>query len=55
MILNRNTKTISNKVVGSIKVKWQHRKGSEWTWEPEEEMRVHYPELFLAANFKEKF
>ena len=48
-ILDRKTKTLRNKEVELVKVQWQHRKGSEWTWEPEDEMREHYPELFSAA------
>ncbi|CAH1450579.1 unnamed protein product [Lactuca virosa] len=54
-ILDRKTKTLRNKVVQLVKVQWQHRKGSEWAWEPEEEMRDHYPELFSdAADFEDK-
>ncbi|KAJ9557024.1 hypothetical protein OSB04_011638 [Centaurea solstitialis] len=34
------------KEIGTVKVQWQHRRGSEWTWEPEAEMREKYPELF---------
>jgi hypothetical protein len=45
-ILERKTKSLRNKEIGLVKVQWQHRKGSEWTWEPEEEMRSNYPELF---------
>ncbi|KAJ9551973.1 hypothetical protein OSB04_016018 [Centaurea solstitialis] len=37
---------LRDKEIGIVKVQWQHRKGSEWTWEPEAEMREHYPELF---------
>ncbi|KAJ9563166.1 hypothetical protein OSB04_008326 [Centaurea solstitialis] len=45
-VLERKTKTLRNKEVGIVKVQWEHRKGSEWTWEPEDEMRRNYPELF---------
>ena len=41
VILDRKTKNLRNKVVELVKVKWQHRKGSEWTYEPEDEMREH--------------
>ncbi|KAJ9539506.1 LOW QUALITY PROTEIN: hypothetical protein OSB04_032239 [Centaurea solstitialis] len=41
-ILERKTKSLRNKEIGL----WEHRKGSEWTWEPEAEMRSNYPELF---------
>jgi len=45
-ILERKTKTLRKKEIGIVKVQWQHRRGSEWTWEPEDEMRRHHPELF---------
>ena len=56
-ILYRKTKALRNKEVELVKVKWQHRKGSEWTWDPEDEMRDHYTELFqtTSADFKEEF
>ena len=56
-ILERKTKTLRNKVIQLVKVQWQHRKGSEWTWEAEEEMRTHYPELFAypaVADFEDE-
>ena len=56
-ILDRKMKTLMNKVVQLVKVQWQHRKGSEWTWESEEEMREHYPQLFsdsIAADFEDE-
>ena len=40
-ILDSKTKPLHNKVVSLVKVRWQHWKGSEWTWEPEAEMREH--------------
>lgn len=50
-IVGRKTKNLRNKVIGLVKVQWQHRKGSEWTWEPEAEMRKDYPELFVGLDF----
>ncbi|KAJ9553882.1 LOW QUALITY PROTEIN: hypothetical protein OSB04_017927 [Centaurea solstitialis] len=47
-VLEIKTKTLRNKEVRIVKVQWEHRKGSEWTWEPEEEMRRNHPELFQA-------
>ncbi|RVW66686.1 Transposon Ty3-I Gag-Pol polyprotein [Vitis vinifera] len=35
-----------NKVIPTVKVWWQHHGIKEATWEPEEEMRRHYPQLF---------
>ncbi|KAJ9544494.1 hypothetical protein OSB04_024201 [Centaurea solstitialis] len=45
-VIDRKVKRLRSKEIGIVKVQWQHRKGSEWTWEPEAEMREHYPELF---------
>ena len=49
-IIDRKTKDPRNKRVELVKVQWQHHKGSEWTWEPEDEMREHCPERFLATT-----
>ena len=38
-ILDRKVKILRSKEVRLVKVQWEHRKGSEWTWEPESEMR----------------
>ncbi|KAJ9544339.1 hypothetical protein OSB04_024046 [Centaurea solstitialis] len=46
VVLERKVKRLQNKEVGTVKVQWQHRKGSEWTWEPKAEMWEKYPELF---------
>ncbi|RVW81235.1 Transposon Ty3-G Gag-Pol polyprotein [Vitis vinifera] len=35
-----------NKVIPAVKVWWQHHGIEEATWEPEEEMRRHYSQLF---------
>ena len=55
-ILDRKSKDLRNKRVELVKVQWQHRKGSEWTWEPVDEMMEHYPELFQdrAADFEDE-
>lgn len=46
-IVDRKSKVLrSGKTVYSVKVQWRHKKGSECTWEPEEEMKTNYPDLF---------
>ncbi|KAJ9567740.1 hypothetical protein OSB04_003706 [Centaurea solstitialis] len=45
-VLERKVKRLQIKEIGTVKVQWQHQKGSEWTWEPEAEMIEKYPELF---------
>ena len=47
-ILDRKIKVLRNKEVPLVQVQWQHRKGSELTWEPESEIREQHPELFTA-------
>ncbi|KAJ0502901.1 putative chromatin remodeling & transcriptional activation CHROMO-DOMAIN family [Helianthus annuus] len=37
---------LRNKAIRKVLVQWQHRKGSDLTWESEDEMRKHYPSLF---------
>ena len=51
-ILERKKKILRNKEIPLVKVQWEHRRGSEWTWEPEAEMREHYPTLFIPADFE---
>ncbi|KAJ9544596.1 hypothetical protein OSB04_024303 [Centaurea solstitialis] len=41
-VLERKVKQLRNKEIGLVKVQWQHRKGSEWTWEPEADMRERF-------------
>ncbi|KAK1421015.1 hypothetical protein QVD17_23053 [Tagetes erecta] len=45
-ILDRKVKQLRNKVINQVKVQWKHRKGSDATWESENEMRTYYPHLF---------
>ncbi|KAK9078373.1 hypothetical protein SSX86_002430 [Deinandra increscens subsp. villosa] len=45
-ILDRKFKRLRNKEVNQVKVQWEHRKGSDLTWESEEEMQRYYPHLF---------
>ncbi|KAJ9566522.1 hypothetical protein OSB04_002488 [Centaurea solstitialis] len=45
-VLERKVKQLRIKEIGIVKVQWQYRKGSEWTWEPEADMPERYPELF---------
>ena len=55
-ILDRKSKDLRNKRLELVKVQWQHHKASEWTYELEDEMREHYPELFpdSAADFEDE-
>ncbi|CAH1418427.1 unnamed protein product [Lactuca virosa] len=53
-IMERKMKILRNKEIPLVKVQWEHRRGSEWMWEPEAEMREHYLELFAAADFEDE-
>ncbi|KAK9048711.1 hypothetical protein SSX86_032323 [Deinandra increscens subsp. villosa] len=45
-ILDRKVKKLRNKEVNQVLVQWEHRKGSDLTWELEDEMQRYYPHLF---------
>ncbi|KAI3792869.1 hypothetical protein L2E82_06760 [Cichorium intybus] len=45
-ILDKKTKKLRQKEVGLVKIQWQHRGGTNVTWESESEMRQRYPQLF---------
>ena len=53
-ILDKKTRETRGGQVALVKVQWQHRKGSEWTWEPEDEMRQHYPSLFVTTDLEDE-
>ncbi|KAD4179016.1 hypothetical protein E3N88_27607 [Mikania micrantha] len=45
-ILDRKIKQLRNKSLNQVKVQWKNRRGSDATWESEDEMRKFYPFLF---------
>ncbi|KAD4180329.1 hypothetical protein E3N88_28920 [Mikania micrantha] len=45
-ILDHKVKLLRNKTIDQVKVRWKHRKGSEYPWESVDEMRKFYPYLF---------
>ncbi|XP_073061751.1 uncharacterized protein [Primulina eburnea] len=47
-ILDRKVKVLRNKEIGIVKVLWSNHIIEEATWEPEEEMKQRYPELFTS-------
>ena len=53
-ILDRKLKVMCSKEVSLVNVRWQHQRGSEWTWQPEAEMREHYPDLCSAGDFEDE-
>lgn len=53
-IVDRKTKTLCNKVMILVKVQWQHWKGSQQTWEPEEDIHTQYSYLFATMDFEDE-
>ena len=53
-ILKRKVKVLCGNDVPLVKVQWQHRRGSEWPWEPEVEMQEYYPDLFTATSLEDE-
>ncbi|XP_075481145.1 uncharacterized protein LOC142521857 [Primulina tabacum] len=45
-IIDRKVKVLRSKEIGFVKVLWRNHVIEEATWEPEEEMRQRYPDLF---------
>ncbi|KAL7604013.1 hypothetical protein Lser_V15G17198 [Lactuca serriola] len=54
VILDRKTKAPRNMVMNLLKGQWQHHKGSKLTWEPNDEMREHYRDLFTVVDFDDE-
>ncbi|KAI3827213.1 hypothetical protein L1987_01285 [Smallanthus sonchifolius] len=45
-ILDAKEKQLHHKTIKQVLLQWKHRKGSEMSWENEEEIRKSYPQLF---------
>ena len=49
-ILDREVKKLKAKWYPIVKVRWQSKRGPEFTWEREDQMRAKYPFLFEEAS-----
>ena len=45
-IMDRRDQILRTKTIPLVKVRWQHHGIEECTWEPENNIREKYPELF---------
>ncbi|GKF47216.1 putative reverse transcriptase domain-containing protein [Tanacetum coccineum] len=45
-IMNREVKKLKKRRIPIVKVHWNSRRGSKFTWEREDEMKRKYPQLF---------
>nr|GEX55727.1 putative reverse transcriptase domain-containing protein [Tanacetum cinerariifolium] len=46
-IMEREVKRLKRKSIALVKVRWNSKRGPEFTWEHEDQMRVKYPQLFV--------
>nr|GEY33081.1 putative reverse transcriptase domain-containing protein [Tanacetum cinerariifolium] len=49
-ILDRGVKKLKRRWIPIVKVRWNSRRGPEFTWEQEDEMKHKYPHLFASAT-----
>nr|GEZ06242.1 putative reverse transcriptase domain-containing protein [Tanacetum cinerariifolium] len=46
-IMDREIKKLKRRKIALVKVKWNSKCGSEFTWEHKDQMRIKYPQLFV--------
>ena len=49
-IVDREIKTLKRSRIPIVKVRWNSRRGPEFTWEREDQMRLKYPHLFSDTS-----
>ncbi|GJV76451.1 putative reverse transcriptase domain-containing protein [Tanacetum coccineum] len=49
-ILEREFKKLKRSRIAIVKVRWNSKRGPEFTWEREDQMRLKYPHLFSANS-----
>ena len=45
-IMDRQTKQLRHSHIPIAKVRWEGKRGAEFTWELESDMKAKYPQLF---------
>nr|GEW70344.1 putative reverse transcriptase domain-containing protein [Tanacetum cinerariifolium] len=48
-IMDREVKRLKQSHISIVKVRWNYRRGHEFTWEREDQMQKKYPHLFLNS------
>ena len=48
-IMDHEVKQLRQSRIPIVKVRWNSRRGPEFTWEREDQMRLKYPHLFPEA------
>ncbi|GKA84583.1 hypothetical protein Tco_0806178 [Tanacetum coccineum] len=46
-IMNREVKRLKQSRISIVKIRWNSRRGPEFTWEREDQMKKKYPHLFV--------
>ncbi|GJX88612.1 hypothetical protein Tco_0340626 [Tanacetum coccineum] len=46
-IMDRETKSLKRSKISLVKVRWNSKRGPEFTWEREDYMKSKYPQLFV--------
>ncbi|KAJ0936480.1 putative nucleotidyltransferase, Ribonuclease H [Helianthus annuus] len=49
-IMDRQTKQLRRSRIPIVKVRWEGKRGAEFTWELESDMKTKYPQLFVRAK-----
>ncbi|GKE31467.1 hypothetical protein Tco_1450789, partial [Tanacetum coccineum] len=49
-ILEREFKKLKRSRIAIVKVRWNSKRGPEFTWEREDQMKLKYPHLFSDDN-----
>ena len=49
-ILEREVKKLKLSRIAIVKVRWNSKRGPEFTWEREDQMRLKYPHLFGKSS-----
>ncbi|KAJ0918395.1 putative nucleotidyltransferase, Ribonuclease H [Helianthus annuus] len=51
-IMEREVKWLKRKRIPLVKVRWESKRGPEFTWEREDQMKAKYPHLFQSVSSK---
>ncbi|GJR94725.1 hypothetical protein Tco_0266899 [Tanacetum coccineum] len=51
-IMDREIKKLKRRKIALVKVRWNSKRGPEFTWEHKDEMRIKYPQLFVDRVVK---
>ncbi|GKA89130.1 putative reverse transcriptase domain-containing protein [Tanacetum coccineum] len=53
-IMDREVKRLKQSRIPIVKVRWNSRRGPEYTWEREDQMKSKYPHLFTSGQRTDK-